>query len=692
MDMSVRPNLAQERYVVRANASMLASSMGRKIVWENTFRPRCNGEEVFLPNPGCILGDHRDYMLVYACMVHEIGHANFTDFNVQFADHVKSLSKQMRVAAHALWNVIEDIFIERAMSRAFPGVASRLQELAAMGAEMKFWEVDDPEERLPEALVFALLKRLRVEVLQQDIYREVEDTERARMLFGPVFDQIVSIAMNALRKESTVANVNAAMEIIELLLNQQEDEPAPSKPEPAPSDEPGASDEQSDSNGGGDSEKDDAAGSDDDVADASESDEPQQGDSDEKDSPQSGSDADSGDADEGSGDEEPGSDAGDSDAESSDAGGDRGESEEGSNTDNGDLSDDQDASGGTDQETDASGDTGTGDNSSAISGQGTVTDESATRSPSGDQVAAILEALDGDWDIETEMVNMARELYEEALKDPVRARQMNMAPFAEDPGAGVFFNDLAEQLSDHTQFNMIMGELGSRLDDLLLAETQCRVSVGNSGRRLHRRRMCHLETSASVFARTRMGEEIATAIDLLVDVSGSTTDRLFGTDGQAFTAAQRILAATDAMSEIFSRHDVPMRVSLFSDCYRTVKDFDESWVVARRANQACFGGGTETHQALQLFAESLAMREEARKLLVLVTDGDPGDRQRFAEIAEILPELGIELRIVYIGGIASGVDANEQFYRGVASTEVARSGWDVSRAIYDALASDFDPE
>lgn len=691
MDMSVRPNLAQERYVVRANASMLASSMGRKIVWENTFRPRCNGEEVFLPNPGCILGDHRDYMLVYACMVHEIGHANFTDFNVKFADHVKSLSRQMRVAAHSIWNVIEDIFIERAMSRAFPGVASRLQELAAMGAEMKFWEVDDPEERLPEALVFALLKRLRVEVLQQDIYREVEDTERARMLFGPVFDQVVSIAMNALQKESTVANVKAAMEIIELLLNQQHDEPAPSEPQQAPSDEAGESDEQSDGNGSGASEEDEPAGSDDDAADASKSDDPQQGDADEKDSSKSGSNADEEGADEASDGETQGSDAGASDPEASDAGGDHEETDDGSNTGNGDLSDDQGGSEEADQETDASDGTGTSNNGSASAGQVTVTDDSAA-SPSGDQLAAIQEALDGDWDIETEMVDMARELYEEALKDPARARQMNMAPFAEDPGAGVFFSDLAEQLSDHTQFNMIMGELGSRLDDLLLAETQCRVSVGNSGRRLHRRRMCHLETSASVFARTRMGEEIATAIDLLVDVSGSTTDRLFGTDGQAFTAAQRILAATDAMSEIFSRHDVPMRVSLFSDCYRTVKDFDESWVVARRANQACFGGGTETHQALQLFAESLAMREEARKLLVLVTDGDPGDRQRFAEIAEILPELGIELRIVYIGGIATCVDANEQFYRGVASTEVARSGWDVSRAIYDALASDFDPE
>lgn len=679
MDVS-KLNPSVQRHVVRANASMLAGSMGLKVVWENEFRPRCYPGIIHLPNPGCIFGDHRDFMMVYGSMCHEIGHYNFTKFS-EFEVVAKrnyQLGMDYLNMIRSIWNVLEDIYIEASISKLFPGVKGRIDELSFVAAEMGFYDVEDPVSEPADTIKFALLKHLRSTVLKQNVKGAADDVNRACQMFGPVMMNIINIAMKAVAANSTAANVLAAEEIIALLAQESQDaEPSKGQANESADDASETSDESADDSGKGDSdddqsESDDTSGDDESQG---EQDSGDQGDADQSDDQGTdGSDSDdqSESGDESGDDNAPGTQSSDAQGDDDQSGSDSGTRE----------TETQDSQG------DAAADGASEGSESAGDSDDMGTTDASDMTGDASQKQAIRDALNGDWSRPTEIVDLAKELHEELIDErgSVGATQ---GTFKESEKQRSSFDEVSQRHSDHGLYNQIMSECGSRLEDLLLAETLAAQRVSNSGRRLHRNRMCHLDTSASVFEKSKIAERIATAIDVLVDVSSSTFDVLQGNDGQAFQPISRILSAMEAMSEIFSRYEIPLRVNFFSNGYTELKGFDEDWIRARR-NGVHLGGGTDTSNALQHFAESLFHRTEERKLLVLVTDGDPGSTAHFSDVAKALPELGIELRIVYIGAAAGGVDGNEMFYRGLAPTAVARNGLEVSHSIYEALASDFD--
>lgn len=120
------------------------------------------------------------------------------------------------------------------------------------------------------------------------------------------------------------------------------------------------------------------------------------------------------------------------------------------------------------------------------------------------------------------------------------------------------------------------------------------------------------------------------AVLLLLDLSQSLTDKLPGGEGTLLTLAQEAVTllawAVEALGDRFaiagfaskSRHEVR---------YVPVKDFGEPWGPAQKGRLAAIEAGLATRMgaALRHAGEQLATRREEKKLLLLVSDGEPAD-------------------------------------------------------------------
>jgi cobaltochelatase CobT len=166
--------------------------------------------------------------------------------------------------------------------------------------------------------------------------------------------------------------------------------------------------------------------------------------------------------------------------------------------------------------------------------------------------------------------------------------------------------------------------LGSKLDQLLEAETSAATELKRSGRRLHTQRLVRLRTASDtrVFRSTDEITAVDTCVMVLTDVSASMAALLHGGSVSRISGAS---AVTRALGDTLNRFDVPFAVRYFGSRLTRVKEFDNNW----RTSRSLYWGGLEdstcTDQALLSVIPEISSRMEQRKLLVLVTDGVPSN-------------------------------------------------------------------
>src|SRR5919197_3140364 len=104
---------------------IVASALGRKYgisVEIGGSEALTDGEKIILPS---LPADHpMAALLAYGYLDHEAGHVRLTDF----ADVQADLSAASDLK-HALWNIFEDIRIEKAMGQIYPGCRINLERL-----------------------------------------------------------------------------------------------------------------------------------------------------------------------------------------------------------------------------------------------------------------------------------------------------------------------------------------------------------------------------------------------------------------------------------------------------------------------------------------------------------------------------------------------------------------------------------
>ena len=195
--------------------------------------------------------------------------------------------------------------------------------------------------------------------------------------------------------------------------------------------------------------------------------------------------------------------------------------------------------------------------------------------------------------------------------------------------------------------------LGNRLEDVLQARTDSVVLHKRSGRKLSSRRTPGIALGKlDVFRNEEEGLELDTAVSLLVDASGSMSDNFEGYRTGATDEGSRIvsaLAVSIAAALALDQHSIPFEVACFGEFFVPQKSFDEPFRTLKTTYLAEYLGGTLTGCAVAKATTSLLSRPESRKVLVVITDGDPDNERTSAAMINECRMLGVEIALVFIG-------------------------------------------
>ena len=223
----------------------------------------------------------------------------------------------------------------------------------------------------------------------------------------------------------------------------------------------------------------------------------------------------------------------------------------------------------------------------------------------------------------------------------------------------------AEQLEARSLAAAIERRLGAKLRDMLEARIQSSSTYSRRGLRVGAQRLSRAKSgSLEVFRKTEEGDELSTALSLLVDMSGSMADP-FGNTTRCIGAA----AAAYAVAETLGKFAVPFAWINFGSSASAVKRFEEPWRKRRGGAVVQSLGGTTLDVPLLRLAPELAARDEERKLLLVITDGEPSDLDAVVAVLSLMPMMGVEVAMLFIGH--DGTELEQRL--AVQGIQVARS-------------------
>lgn len=189
--------------------------------------------------------------------------------------------------------------------------------------------------------------------------------------------------------------------------------------------------------------------------------------------------------------------------------------------------------------------------------------------------------------------------------------------------------------------------VSDELQDVLLTQTQCEKSTKLSGKALNNRVLSRVRLGNSrVFRHKHEGVGLSTAIGFVVDMSSSMNEHL----EDKVSRLDAAIGLVYGMGDILDEFGVPFQSNMYSDSYATLKGFEEDWTqVRKRRERPHIAGGTWTGLAVQKALGDLVMRQEDRRLLMVITDGDTGDLHVLMSCYAEAQAMGIDVVSVMIG-------------------------------------------
>jgi cobalamin biosynthesis protein CobT len=207
-------------------------------------------------------------------------------------------------------------------------------------------------------------------------------------------------------------------------------------------------------------------------------------------------------------------------------------------------------------------------------------------------------------------------------------------------------------------------KLSARLQGLVQASRMDRPRPVRSGRRLDPKRLHRVAVAdARIFARRAHRIAPNTAVHLLVDLSGSMHATVHRGDGSPTTRASSALESALALAlALDGIPGVTVATTAFPGQAGTA-DRVTRMVRHGQAPRACAGafvqaarGGTPMAQALWYAAADLLACREERRMLMVLTDGEPDDTPEALRLLGLCRQAGIEAV-----GVGIGVDVRHLF-------------------------------
>lgn len=226
--------------------------------------------------------------------------------------------------------------------------------------------------------------------------------------------------------------------------------------------------------------------------------------------------------------------------------------------------------------------------------------------------------------------------------------------------------------------NSLAGDLAAELDTLV----SCHRSYGYTGRELATGKLFRLRLGDGRVFRKRVDTyELDTAVTLLADVSSSMGGLMGVVDRITLQAAQQhgsgyaddsaVIGTTRysvsrmdvsggaaiAIGEVLEQFEIPNEVIGFGRAYQIIKSFDDTWtsLAGRSDVVALRASATATGMAMTIALSRLDFREEARRLLIVLTDGEAGDPEMLASAYAYAKSVDIEIVTIFIGDSTRGI-------------------------------------
>ena len=310
-----------------------------------------------------------------------------------------------------------------------------------------------------------------------------------------------------------------------------------------------------------------------------------------------------------------------------------GGSDAGSDSDDSSDSDD-DSSNGAGSDSDDDGDQGGDSSGDQQSGDSDDTDSGSKGSDSLDEtIKAVQDALDDDDLDSQDLGDAVSDEIEQEARDAYERGATPSAPFSENDGQYVS----GTQSVDAQDVLVATGGLRARLTGLIQTKTQRRDRLGRVGTRLSDRALVRLRfDDPRVFLTRRDKQAVDTAVHILCDGSISMAD-----DNRMEIAMQACFATAKALEGI---RNASREVTRFpwGAGVQSVTRYGESTAATAHRYLTEVHGGTPMTEALWYVATRLVPRPEPKKLLFVITDGQPADRGGVVDILERMRASGVE--------------------------------------------------
>lgn len=563
---------------------MIAKALGRNMgvkVEVDAGRARTDGNTIYLP--ALPINDDGVEILGLGLLIHEAGHIRYSDFSNTFNTSMAASTAIERLLA----GTMEDARMEARVMGDYPGARSRLDALVTKLVADSFFEPvssDNPASVLQGYLLYML----RAKYLGQEALSSYAENARAKLvsLISPAaVRRVDSLASLAVTSVNTMAILSLAHDISRVLeeeiKNQQQQQQANAEPS------------QGDGNGedGDGSPSDpDASSDDNDGDDNSQSDAPLDSDEDGGDSSPSNSDAKDG--------------------------------QEESPQDNNDSSE---SAAGDSSDSDSNGGNGGGASDD-------LTDDQRTQAI--DALTSILESKDDS------QIGDLSDAFESLLQDEMNEAKGrgNVAISSMANKASDVFTPMGGQSSlDAAQATTMA--LRTKMVRLVQSQTKVKRKTSRHGRRLNDRKLSRIPAgNHSVFKSKSQKKGINTAVMVLTDISGSMDKsmELAMNSALSITAALKSIPKLSAASAVFP--------GFGSTSATEMTGFDDSMLSTAGYYPVISAHGmTPLYEALVWTAMELHERKESRKILIVITDGDPNEMQLSVDMIGKLRKSGVEV-------------------------------------------------
>ena len=200
---------------------------------------------------------------------------------------------------------------------------------------------------------------------------------------------------------------------------------------------------------------------------------------------------------------------------------------------------------------------------------------------------------------------------------------------------------------DQKRISSQVNAVADDLKDALIAQTYSGKFNKLVGKRLNSRVVSRVKTgNPRIFQLKTQCDGIASAVSILVDSSGSMMMLMADNKPRFFGS----IGVSVGLADVLSEFDVPFELSFYDECFYTKKSFNADWNDVRKNNSYPVpNGGTTTGAAVQAALSELILRDETRKLMIIITDGDTTDIDLLASCYEEAKLAGIEIASLIVG-------------------------------------------